>query len=658
MKPKINNKSMTTFMCIVVYIILLMLSFHASKAMDENITLGPMQSLGEGVKSMREDPLGFTPISSNSFLFIGISTFIVVFVWLLIHIENEKNKQSAPGVESGSAEWNTDIKGYNKIYSDPPDSTSNKGPNNMILTKDISLNMDTRKTLRNNNILVVGGAGSGKSRFFVKPNLLQANCSYVITDPSGELLESTGSFLEKQGYEIKVFNLVEMQHSNCYNPFNYIRDELGVLMMINCLIKNTTPPGASKGDPFWEKSETALLQALVFYLIMYRPKEEQNFTSIMKLLRAAEVNENDPSAKSPLDRIFDDVAKRDPTSIALKQYQIFKMGAGKTLKSILISTSVRLTVFNMQAVENLTRVDTLDLGTVGDKKTALFVVIPAADDTYNFLVSMMYSQMFETLYFHAETECPGKRLPIHVRFMLDEFANIGTIPEFDNKLATMRKYEISCSVILQNLGQLKTMYKDEWGSITGNCDTSLFLGGKEFDTLESISKELGDATIVVRNNSRSRGRSGSSSLSYNKSARKLMNPDELARMSNSDCVLTIRGLRPFYGKKYDYTKHPNYKHTGDKNKELLYICSDHFDNSSERTKRVEINAERERAERVAKALTDKREKDELISEPKVLNDQELLKATGSKSVKEASEKLTSCEIKEEDDIETWNFTVN
>ena len=435
-------------MGIIIYALLILISLHAGKAMEDDLRINFLQALGVALQTTIDSPMNFHPVSKYSYQFIGGFTVAFAIGALWLSVEREKKQQTLPGKESGSAEWNTDLDNYNKTYTDPHGSKSNNGPKNMILTQDVFLNMDTRKTFRNNNVLVVGGSGSGKSRFMVKPNLLQANCSFVVTDPSGELLESTGKFLEDQGYKIKVFNLVEMQHSNCYNPFNYIRDDLGVLMMINCLIKNTNPTGADKGDPFWEKSETALLQALCFYLIKYRPKNEQNFTSVMKLLRAAEVNENDPSQKSVLDRIFEDVEKKDPNSIALKQYQTFKMGAGKTLKSILISTSVRLTVFNMWQIENLTGTDDIDLGSIGDEKTALFVIIPAADDTFNFLVSMMYSQLFETLYYHAETECEGKRLPYHVRFLLDEFANIGTIPDFEKKLATMRKYEISCTIIL------------------------------------------------------------------------------------------------------------------------------------------------------------------------------------------------------------------
>lgn len=646
-------------MGIIIYALLILISLHAGKAMEDDLRINFLQALGVALQTTIDSPMNFHPVSKYSYQFIGGFTVAFAIGALWLSVEREKKQQTLPGKESGSAEWNTDLDNYNKTYTDPHGSKSNNGPKNMILTQDVFLNMDTRKTFRNNNVLVVGGSGSGKSRFMVKPNLLQANCSFVVTDPSGELLESTGKFLEDQGYKIKVFNLVEMQHSNCYNPFNYIRDDLGVLMMINCLIKNTNPTGADKGDPFWEKSETALLQALCFYLIKYRPKNEQNFTSVMKLLRAAEVNENDPSQKSVLDRIFEDVEKKDPNSIALKQYQTFKMGAGKTLKSILISTSVRLTVFNMWQIENLTGTDDIDLGSIGDEKTALFVIIPAADDTFNFLVSMMYSQLFETLYYHAETECEGKRLPYHVRFLLDEFANIGTIPDFEKKLATMRKYEISCTIILQNLAQLKTMYKDNWGSITGNCDSFLFLGGKEYDTLEAISKELGDATIIVRNNSRSFGKSGSSSQSFNKTARKLMTPDELSRMPNSDCILMIRGLKPFYGKKYDYPKHPNYKHTGDANDEFLYDVSAKFNNykKKEENDDVVIENEKEQAEKVSKALENPKLKEELISSAKPVGE-ELLKATNAKEPKELYEKTSNYVIEDEGDVETWNFDIN
>lgn len=502
-----------------------------------------------------------------SFFGIAAAAFFAFFVYN----DTIRNKHYTTGEESGTAKWHSNYKAYNEKYTEPYGQPVNTGENNMILTKNISLGMDSRKTLRNNNILVVGGSGAGKTRFMIKPNILQANCNYVITDPAGELLSTTGQFLADQGYDIKVFNLVEMAKSDQYNPFHYIRDDLGVLMMINCLIKNTNPDGKSGGDPFWEKSETALLQALCFYLKKYCPEHQRNFTSVMKLLRAAEVDENDASKKSKLDRIFDEVALKDPNSIALKQYLTFKMGAGKTLKSILISCSVRLTVFNMKQIENLTRIDTIDLGSMGTGKKALFVIIPAADSTYNFLVSMMYSQLFETLYFVAETQCKGQRLERPVRFLLDEFANIGQIPEFTKKLATMRKYDISCTVVLQNLAQIKTMYKDDWESIVGNCDSFLFLGGQEYSTLEYVSKELGKTTVTVRNRSMSNGKNKNSSLSFNQTARDLMTPNEIMTMPKDECICIINGLDPFYDKKFDYTIHKNYKKTGDGNPDKLYI---------------------------------------------------------------------------------------
>ena len=610
---KQDNTPVYIMMGIVIWLFCCFVGCHIGTVMATS-NLAPLEAVMAGLDHMQEAPFAIS-LNVHSFKAIGIATLLFLFAAFWFYIDGEKNKRSMPGRESGSAGWNTDLKGYNKRFTDPVGLPNNNGPYNMLLSQNISLSLNGRDTMRNNNVVVVGGSGSGKSRFFVKPNILQANTNYVITDPAGDLLESTGAFLQKQGYEIRVFNLVEMAKSDCYNPFNYIRDDLGVLMMINCLIKNTNPDGSHGGDPFWEKSETALLQALCFYLIKYRPKSEQNFTTVMKLLRAAEINEQNPNAKSHLDRLFEEVEKTDPNSIALKQYRTFKMGAGKTLKSILISCSVRLTVFNLHQIESLTNRDTIDLATMGEGKKALFVIIPAADSTYNFLVSMMYSQLFETLYYVAETQSKNKRLESHIRFLLDEFVNIGQIPEFTKKLATMRKYEISCNIILQNLAQLKTMYKDDWETIIGNCDTFLFLGGQEYSTLEYISKELGDQTIVVRNNSRSKGKSGSSSQSYNRSGRKLMFADEIMRMSDNYCILLIRGLKPFYGKKYEYTNHPNYKYTGDADPSLKYvnkinnIAGDNVDD-------LDVKYEQYKAVRYTKALTSKNPAHRVMGEVK------------------------------------------
>ena len=612
---KKSYKNLLVGMIAIAYIFILFYSLHVGTVMNETQE-NLLGSLYDGLLHMEQMPFTITFTSTTisavfivTILFVGIVAYIKYDT--ILRGPGEKNAM-------GSAKWNTDWKSYNKVYSDPPGSPDNSGSYNMILTQNIFLNMDTRKTLRNNNVLVVGGSGAGKSRFMVKPNLLQANCNYVITDPAGELLESTGEFLVRQGYEVKVFNLVEMNKSDRYNPFAYIRDDVGVLMMINCLIKNTNPEGQTGGDPFWEKSETALLQALVFYLIKYRPEHQRNFTSVMKLLRAAEVDENDANKKSKLDKIFDEVAVRDPNSIALKQYLTFKMGAGKTLKSILISTSVRLTVFNMKQIENLTKEDTIDLGSMGEGKKALFVIIPAADSTYNFLVSMMYSQLFETLYFVAETKYDGKRLQRPVRFLLDEFANIGQIPEFTKKLATMRKYEISCTIILQNLAQIKTMYKDDWESIVGNCDSFLFLGGQEYSTLEYISKELGKKTIDTRSTGVSEGKSRSSSKNKQKQGRELMTPDEIMRMDNTECILMIRGLYPFYDKKYEYTKHANYPLTGDADKSLRYVNTrDNNDDATQEEK--EVYSSQSRAAQFAKELNSPRPENTFVTEPININ---------------------------------------
>lgn len=516
---------------------------------------------------MQTEPFDFFPLPVGK---LALAILLIVLIIMLYMTEESRKKRMMPGKEEGSAKWNDNLKKYNKEFTSPFGKEANTGEDNLIFSNEVFMSMSGRKTMRNCNILVVGGSGSGKSRFFVKPNLLQANCSYVVTDPKGELLETQGAFLEKMGYEVRIFNLVEMQYSHHYNPFNYIRNDEGVLMMINCLISNTTPQGSSKGDPFWEKSETALLLAISYYLIYEVRPADRNFTNVMRLLLKAEVKEDQENFKSTLDCLFEELEERDPSHIAVRYYKIFKMGAGKTLKSILISCSVRLATFNLKAVQDLTNNDSIDLKSIGDKKTALFVVIPSADSTFNYLVSMMYSQLFETLYFHAENECKGKRLPVHVRFLLDEFANIGTIPDFEKKLATMRAYEISCSIILQNLAQLKTMYKDAWESITGNCDSFLFLGGQEQTTLEYVSKKLGKRTILVKNNSKSKGGRGSTTEGINAKGRDLMSPDEIARMNNKNCIVFIRGLFPFFCTKYDYPKHKNYKLTGDAKDEQLY----------------------------------------------------------------------------------------
>lgn len=630
MNAKKSDRSFYIGVGIIAYLFIAFLGIHMSvvsvQVKDQNI----LDILQKAMDHLSSSPLDIFPITSGSFQYLGALTFIFVLVALSIYVNEERNRHFDSNKTNGSSKWNVDFKKYNEQYrysipikkSEKDDTTTKKIDKNMILNQDVFLSMDTRQTLRNNNVIIFGGSGTGKSRFVVKPNILQENCSFVVTDPSGEILESTGKFLEQEGYKVKIFNLVQMEKSHCYNPFEYIRDEAGVMSLVNCLIQNTSDEKAGKGDPFWEKSETALLMALIYYLTMERPKKEQNFASVMKMLRAANIDEMDPNAKSSLDVIFDSLEKKDPNHIAVKQWKVFKTAGAKTAKSILITAAVRLSAFNIEAIENLTQKDELDLGKIGDEKTALFVIIPVADATFNFLVSLMYSQLFETLYFHAENECDGKRLSSHVRFILDEFANIGRIPQFPQKLATMRKYEISCTIILQSISQLKGMYQDDFSGIIGNCDTTIFLGGKDSETNKQVSDDLGDATIIVRNMSHTNGSKSSSSLSYNRSARKLMDPAEIQKMDNSECIVMVRGLQPFKGKKYDYPKHPNYKYTGDAKKENRYVIT--LDNSQEhdheKLRSIDLQNAVQKSAAYVKAEEDETEK--LVGTPQTVQDVE------------------------------------
>lgn len=441
---------------------------------------------------------------------------------------------------------------------------------NMILSQNVALSMDGRETRKNCNTLILGGSGAGKTRFYLKPNLMQLNCSYVITDPSGEILQTMGKFLEDAGYEIKVINLTNMDQSHCYNPFNYVREDADILVMIDVLTKNLTPPDSHSSDPFWPKSQAALLQAIAFYLYKECRPSERNFTNVMKLLRAAIIKDDGSDYKSPLDIIFEDLEKKDPNHIAVMQYSIFKQAPAKTASTILTCAQVDLAPFNLETIANLTGVDTIHMETIGLKPTALFCITPTAKTTYNWIISLAYTQLFETLYYTAETKCKGLRLPVHVRFLLDEFANIGQIPDFEQKLSTMRKYEISCAIIIQNMAQLETMYKESWKTIVGNCDEFIYLGGHESSSTEYVSKMLGKQTIKSRNSSRTYGRQGSNNVSLNATGRELMTPDEIAHMSDQDCLVMVKGVMPFFDKKYDLLKHPNYQYTGDADDELLF----------------------------------------------------------------------------------------
>ena len=531
-------------------------------------------------------------------------------LYVMIKITGKK-KFHRKGEEHGSARWANKKEIASLLDKSVKTESKRKEKEfvedkNIILTNDVKMSLDTRKTRKNLNVIVIGGSGSGKSRFYVKPNLMQANTSYVCTDPKGELLRSTGKMLEHYGYKIKVFNLIDMTHSNNYNPFNYIYDINGdysataVIKMINVLMKNTQKDGGGGGDQFWDDSTKALLGALCFYLIECESKEMQNFSEVMKLLKKAEVKEGSDDFQSDLDLIFDalefpdkykteeaekneqfktlniiDLAKSaKPASqyMCLKYYKDFKKAAGDTAKSILISTAVRLQAFNIPEIVDLTCGDNINLEMIGDEKTAMFIIIPSTDDTFNFLAAMMYTQLFDVLYDRANFK-HGGRLPFHVRCLLDEFANLGTIPRFEELLATMRSMEISANVIIQNLSQLKKMYKDSWENVLGNCDSLLFLGGQEPTTLEHMSKILGKETIDTRSRNRTRGRQGSTSENDGILGRELMTLDELKVMKDNECILLVRGIYPFFCDKFIIENHFNYKLLEDSNENNAYLLS-------------------------------------------------------------------------------------
>lgn len=733
----------------------------------------------EGIMS---EPFTLPEVPSGFFLAASCITIIFLLLSAYIYTVIKRDQHARFGTENGTAKWNTDLDKWNKTYSDPINNTCHDGHRNMILTQDIYMSMDTRQTRRNNNVIVIGGSGAGKSRFFVKPNLCEMplNVNFVCTDPSGELLAETGSMLEDAGFKIKVFNLVNMSESDRYNPLNYINTENDVILLVDCILANTTDPNKKGGDDFWEKAQKLMFQAFI-YLIWEHGTElrlEKNLLTLVQLMEGCEISESESSTESQggktakyfkaveetgwyfdADGVFT-LGKPDSSAftyyepfgkkdICVKQYNKFMTGAGKTLKSILISAEARLSTLDSNDITDLLSHDELELDKVGDEKTALFVIIPQEHDSFNFLAAMLYTQLFQTLYYHAENECQGNYivedskgehvkifpiprviekkkifesdeeidfdlenvkdesdnenkennnksvsifqklfqklfstkkvtskntedeipnnstdakfdeidrtdtipdesanpnqetenkvidfcerlkqikctkkgnmyllkvptgqkddngedeyetigeysnvifakdkfnaikngctykqcglfLPYHVRFLLDEFANIGQIPSFTKKLATMRKYEISATVILQNLAQIKNMYKDDWGSILGNCDSFLFLGCPELDTLKYVSEMLGKQTIVVRDNSVSRGGKRSTSLSYKKIARELATPDELFRMDNSECIYILRGQQPFKSKKHQFDNHINYKYTADANINNLY----------------------------------------------------------------------------------------
>ena len=495
-------------------------------------------------------------------LCVGVAAALLIR--FAVYVKGKNARKFRKNIEYGSARWGNaeDI----KPYTDPTFA------NNVILTQTERLTMNSRpkdpKTARNKNVLVVGGSGSGKTRFFIKPNLMQLHSSYVVTDPKGSIVVECGKLLQRNQYKIKILNTINFKKSHHYNPFAYLHSEKDILKLVTTLIANTQGDGKS-GDDFWRKAETLLYTALIGYIYYEAPVEEQNFATLIEMINTMEVREDDEDFKNPVDLMFEELAKREPHHFAVRQYAKYRLAAGKTAKSILISCGARLAPFDIQELREITSYDELELDTLGDRKTALFIIISDTDDTFNFLASMVYTQLFNLLCDKAD-DVYGGRLPVHVRCLLDEFANIGQIPNFDKLIATIRSREISASIILQSQSQLKTIYKDAADTIVGNCDTTLFLGGKEKSTLKEISELLGKETIDSFNQSENRGSQVSHGLNYQKLGKELMTQDEIAVMDGGKCILQLRGVRPFFSDKFDITKHPRYKYLADADKKNTF----------------------------------------------------------------------------------------
>lgn len=494
---------------------------------------------------------------------------LIYAIGVMVYLSTMKNYRRT--VEYGSAKWANALN-VNRKYA------SKNYLENKLLSQNVRIGLNGKIHRRNLNTIVIGGSGAGKTRFYCKPNIMQCNTSFVVLDPKGEILRSEGYMLEKEGYVIKVIDLIDMSKSHGYNPFHYIQSDKDILKLITNLIRNTTPKGSQSMDPFWEKSETALLEALMLYLYHYAPEDEQNFTMVMEMLTYAEVKEDDEEYESPLDELFYSLRKTDPQSLALKQYEIYRSGATKTIQSILISVGVRLAAFNLDSMASLTRYDELELDKIGERKTALFAVIPDNDSTFNFLVGMLYTQLFQMLYYQADYIYGGE-LPVPVHFLMDEFANVALPDEFDKLLSTMRSRQIFVSIILQNLAQIKTLFKDSWESIVGNCDELYYLGGNEQSTHKFISEYLGKETLDTNTFGKSTGHSGSYSTNYQQTGRELLTPDEVRLLNNDYGLLFIRGERPIMDKKYDLLKHPKIKETADGNqKPYIHGKASHYIN--------------------------------------------------------------------------------
>ena len=513
--------------------------------------------------------MSFLPSLHPTDIIMGV--VVAVLIKIIVYTKGKNVKKFRQGKEYGSARWGTkkDIEPY----------MDEKFQNNIILTQTERLTMNGRpsnpKYARNKNVLVIGGSGSGKTRFYVKPNLMQMHSSYCVTDPKGTIVLECGKMLEDNGYEIKILNTINFKKSMKYNPFAYLRSEKDILKLVQTIIANTKGEGEKAGEDFWVKAEKLYYTALIGYIFYEAPREEKNFATLLDMIDASEVREDDETYMNPIDRLFEALERKEPTHFAVKQYKKYKLAAGKTAKSILISCGARLAPFDIQELRDLMSEDELELDTLGDRKTALFVIISDTDDTFNFVVSIMYSQLFNLLCDKAD-DVYGGRLPVHVRCLLDEFANIGLIPKFEKLIATIRSREISASIILQAQSQLKAIYKDNADTIVGNCDSTLFLGGKEKTTLKELSETLGKETIDLYNTSETRSNQKSFGLNYQKTGKELMSQDEITVMDGGKCIFQLRGVRPFLSDKFDITKHKNYKFLEDYDKKNVFDIKEYI----------------------------------------------------------------------------------
>ena len=563
-----NEKTKRLLLLNIPYLVLALLFTKASQAWRFAVGYdfaSKFLNLTSGFALAFENPL---PSLHSQDLLIGFLFGAVLR--LVVYVKGKNAKKYRKGIEYGSARWgNTeDI----RPFADP------LFHKNVILTKTESLTMSSRpknpKNARNKNVLIVGGSGSGKTRFWLKPNLMQCHSSYVVTDPKGSIVVECGKMLLRNGYKIKILNTINFKKSMRYNPFAYIKSEKDILKLVTTLIANTKGEGKS-GDDFWVKAETLLYTALIGYIYFEAPENEQNFSTLIEFINASEVREDDEDFQNPVDLMFEALEKKDPQHFAVRQYKKYKLAAGKTAKSILISCGARLAPFDIKELRELTAYDELELDTLGDKKTALFIIISDTDDTFNFLVSMAYTQLFNLLCDKAD-DVYGGRLPIHVRCLIDEAANIGQIPKLEKLMATIRSREISACLVLQAQSQLKALYKDNADTIIGNCDSMIFLGGKEKTTLKDLSETLGKETIDMFNTSDTRGAQRSYGLNYQKLGKELMSMDELAVMDGGKCILQLRGVRPFLSEKYDITKHPQYKYLSDFDKRNTFDIEKHL----------------------------------------------------------------------------------